>query len=90
MTRGQVAAAVLLVLAVTVSAISVVYTKYLSRKLFVELQGLRAEQDVVDIEWNRLQLELGAWANQARIEQVAREKLGMRVPRAEEIVVVRQ
>lgn len=90
MTRGQVVTAALLICAVTGSALGVVYTKYLSRKLFVELQGLRAERDVIDIEWNRLQLELGAWANHSRIEQVARDKLGMRVPRADEIVVVRQ
>ncbi len=90
MTRGQVVTAALLMIAVAGSAIGVVYTKYVSRKLFVELQGLRAERDVIDIEWNRLQLELGAWANHARIEQAAREQLGMRVPRADEIVVVRQ
>lgn len=90
MTRGQVVTTALLVIAVAGSAIGVVYTKYVSRKLFVELQALRAERDVIDIEWNRLQLELGAWANHARIEQAAREKLGMRVPRADEIVVVRQ
>ena len=90
MTRGQVVTAALLMIVVAGSAIGVVYTKYLSRKLFVELQGLRADRDVIDIEWNRLQLELGAWANHARIEQAAREQLGMRVPRADEIVVVRQ
>jgi cell division protein FtsL len=90
MTRGQVVTSILLMIAVAGSAIGVVYTKYVSRKLFVELQGLRAERDVIDIEWNRLQLELGAWANHARIEQAAREQLGMRVPRADEIVVVRQ
>lgn len=90
MTRGQVVTTALLVVAVAASAIGVVYTKYLSRKLFVELQGLRGERDVIDIEWNRLQLELGAWANHARIEQAAREQLGMRMPRADEIVVVRQ
>jgi len=89
-TRGQVVTAVLLTIAVAGSGIGVVYTKYLSRKLFVELQGLRGERDVIDVEWNRLQLELGAWANHARIEQAAREQLGMRVPRADEIVVVRQ
>jgi cell division protein FtsL len=90
MTRGQVVTAALLLIAVAGSAIGVVYTKYESRKLFVALQGLRAERDMIDIEWNRLQLELGAWANHARIEQAARDQLGMRVPRADEIVVVRQ
>ena len=89
MTRGQLIVAGVLGLAVAGSAISVVYTKYLSRKLFVELQGLRSERDVIDTEWSRLQLELGAWASHVRIEQEARERLGMRVPRAEEIVVVR-
>ena len=89
MTRGGVLTVAVLVLAVAGSAIGVVYTKYLSRKLFVELQSVRSERDVIDTEWSRLQLELGAWASHVRIEQEARERLGMRVPRAEEIVVVR-
>ena len=89
MTRGQLIVAGVLGLAVAGSAIGVVYTKYLSRKLFVELQALRSERDIIDTEWSRLQLELGAWASHVRIEQEARERLGMRVPRAEEIVVVR-
>lgn len=89
MTRGQLVTAAALCLVVAGSGIGVVYSKYLSRKLFVELQGLRSERDVIDTEWSRLQLELGAWASHVRIEQEAREKLGMRVPRADEIVVVR-
>jgi cell division protein FtsL len=88
-TRAQLVLAAVLGLAVAGSGIGVVYTKYLSRKLFVEVQALRAERDVIDTEWSRLQLELGAWASHVRIEQEARERLGMRVPRAEEIVVVR-
>jgi cell division protein FtsL len=88
-TRGQATIVGALLLAVTVSGISVVYAKFLSRKLFVELQGLRAERDVIDAEWSRLQLELGTWASHVRIEQIARDKLGMRVPRSDEIVVVR-
>jgi cell division protein FtsL len=88
-SRGGIATVVVLVLAVAASGIAVVYSKYVSRKLFVELQDLRAVQDVIDTEWSRLQLELGAWASHVRIEQVAREKLGMRMPHADEIVVVR-
>ncbi|MCU0767028.1 MAG: cell division protein FtsL [Gammaproteobacteria bacterium] len=89
MSRASVGTVAVLVLAVAASGIAVVYSKYVSRKLFVELQGLRAEHDVIDTEWSRLQLELGAWASHVRIEQVARERLGMRMPRADEIVVVR-
>jgi cell division protein FtsL len=88
-SRASVGTVAVLVLAVAASGIAVVYSKYVSRKLFVELQGLRAEHDVIDTEWSRLQLELGAWASHVRIEQVARERLGMRMPRADEIVVVR-
>lgn len=89
MSRASVGTVAVLVLAVAASGIAVVYSKYVSRKLFAELQGLRAEHDVIDTEWSRLQLELGAWASHVRIEQVARERLGMRMPRADEIVVVR-
>ena len=89
MNRAGVFTVSVLAVAVAASGIAVVHSKFLSRKLFVELQGLRAEHDVIDTEWSRLQLELGAWASHVRMELVAREKLGMRMPRADEIVVVR-
>lgn len=89
MTRGQFFSLSLLTIAVVASGISVVYAKYLSRVLFVELQQVRALRDQADMEWGRLQLELATSGSLGRVMAIAGERLQMRVPDAEHIVVVK-
>ena len=79
-----------LLLAIVGTAIAVVYERYHHRQLFVELTGLERERDELNIEFGRLQLEQATWAQANRIDQVARERLGMKFPESEDIVVVRQ
>lgn len=71
------------------SAIMLVYSKHQSRKLFVELQGLKSRVDELNTEWGQLQLEQSAWSGHGRIEQVARERLSMVMPKAEEVVFIK-
>jgi cell division protein FtsL len=66
-----------LLLAVIVSAVSVVYAKHQGRKLFVELQALGNERDAMDVEWGQLQLEQSTLTTQGQIERAAYERLGM-------------
>ena len=80
--------AALIFMAVLSSAILLVYSKHQSRKLFVELQGLKHQVDEFNIEWGQLQLEQSAWSGHGRIEQVARERLSMVMPNAEEVVFI--
>lgn len=89
MTRGQLSMVVFLSIAVVLSGIAVVYAKYESRAMFVELQHVRAERDQVDMEWGRLQLELATRGALGRVTAIAHERLQMRVPPAEQIVVVK-
>ena len=79
-----------LLLATVGTAIAVVYERYRHRQLFVDLTRLERERDELNIEFGRLQLEQATWAQANRIDQVARERLGMKFPEAEDIVVVRQ
>jgi cell division protein FtsL len=74
--------------AVVASAIGVVYAKYASRKYFMELQELRHQRDLVEIEWSQLQLEQGTLATHTRIDQLARERLKMHVPTPDRVVVI--
>jgi cell division protein FtsL len=67
-----------------------VYTKYLSRKYFVELQALQAEAESLGVEWGRLQLEESTLATHAKVESTARGRLGMHLPRIEEVRVIRR
>ncbi len=79
---------VMLVL-VMISALTLVHTRQENRKLFSNLHQLRAERDSLDVEWGRLLLEEGAWSQHQRVENTARQRLGMDLPPAEHIVVVR-
>ncbi|MBC7988332.1 MAG: cell division protein FtsL [Luteimonas sp.] len=78
-----------LILASVVSAIGVVHARHQHRQLFVELSRLEKARDELNIEFGRLQLEQATWAESNRIDQVARNRLGMKFPEAGDIVVVR-
>ena len=80
---------VLLVLANIASAIAVVFARHEHRQLFIQLTTLEKARDELNIEFGRLQLEQATWAESNRIDQVAREKLGMKFPESNEIVVVK-
>jgi len=69
--------ALILLLAVAVSAVAVVYSKHSGRELFIELQGLTNERDSMDVEWGQLQLEQSTLTTQGRVEREARGQLGM-------------
>lgn len=79
----------ILAAAVMGSALGVVYAKHENRKLFVELRRLQAIRDDMNIEWGRLQLEEGTWTAHGRLEGIAGTRLEMRMPRAEDVVIVR-
>ena len=84
----RLATLVLLWLLVVVSALGVVVSKHESRKQFLALQTLEAERDQLAIEWGRLQLEQSSWATHGRVEQLARNKLKMKIPRVGDTVMV--
>ncbi len=75
-----------LVLMVTATALAVVYGKYRSRMLFNEEQHLAHTLDALDVEWQQLLIEEHALADPALIERLARQRLGMVVPKTEAIV----
>ncbi len=71
------------------SALAVVYSKHLNRKLFVELGQLEQAYDELQVEWGRLQLEHSTWASHDRIRQLARSRLQLHTPSADSIVLVK-
>jgi len=78
---------ILLLIAVA-CALSTVNASHRGRKLFVELESEQKRMRELDVEWGQLQLEQSTWANHARIEKIAREKLGMRSPAAGQVMVI--
>ncbi len=87
--KGSPSLIVLLAVAVLGSALGVVYTKYQTRKLFVELQTLEKIRDEMNVEWGQLRLEESTWGGHGRVEEIARDKLGMIMPPIEAVVIVR-
>lgn len=70
----------LLVFTVLVSAVSVVQTQHVSRKVFMEIEQLKKDRDLLNEEWGRLQLEQSTWALDERVERTVKEELDMYVP----------
>jgi cell division protein FtsL len=78
-----------LALAVVASAIGVVYARHRHRLAFIELSALERSRDELNIEFGRLQLEQATWAETNRIDQIARNQLGMKFPEGADIVVIK-
>ena len=89
MKRSHMLAVGFLVAAVVCSGVAVVHAKNASRALFVDLQQVRLQKDHADMEWGRLQLELATRGALGRVMDIAGERLQMRAPEAEQIVVVK-
>ena len=71
------------------SALAVIYSKYQSRLLFVEIQKQERELDHYEVEWGQLQLELTTLAEENRVEQVARDKLKLVMPQRDKIIYLK-
>ena len=79
---------VLLWMGMFASALGVVWSIHETRTLFIELQGLHADRDRLDIEWSQLKIEQSAWATHGRVEQTARTGLNMVIPTPQEVQLV--
>lgn len=71
---------------VLLCALAIVSTNHRARKLVTELEREQERMRALEVEWGQLQLEQSTWATHARIEQIARDKLGMRSPRTNQIM----
>ncbi len=75
----------MLLAAVLTTAIGVVWTRHESRVLFVSLTALQNQRDNLNIEYGRLELEQATYAEPRRIDDEARQQLGMLDPRPQDI-----
>lgn len=79
-------AAGLLVVLILGSAMQLVMLRHESKELVRELRTLKRQEDSLERTWSQLLLEQGTQNAHSRVERLAREKLGMTVPPANEIV----
>lgn len=78
-----------LLAAVLASAVGVVWTRHESRVLFVNLTQLQNVRDDLNIEYGRLELEQATHAEPRRVDDEARQKLGMFNPSPQDIRLLR-
>jgi len=74
---------------IVLSALTVVYTKQISRTLFIELQSLQKERDDLYVEWTQLLIEQSVFAAEVLIDETARQELNMISPEPAKIIMVK-
>ncbi|MFP1682443.1 cell division protein FtsL [Alloalcanivorax sp. C16-1] len=79
----------LLLLLVVASALGVAYSVHEARRLTDRTQQLLSEQAELETRWGQLLLEHSTWGSYARVERLAREELGMKLPETDERVLIR-
>ena len=80
---------ILLVVALMLSAIDVIFRKYQSSLVFMEIQKKEKELDDYEVEWGRLQLELTTLTEENRVEIEARNRLMLTLPTQDKIVYIK-
>lgn len=88
MTKHAYIALVLFVMVFT-NALAVVYVKHQSRDLYSDIRLLQKQQDALTIHWSRLQIQSSTLTNAAFVEQIARQKLGMKTVEQPKYVVLK-
>ena len=71
---------IMLVLVLVACALAVVNAQHRARTLFIELEALKKEARVLEVEWGKLQLEQGTLTSHARVETLAKNQLGLMSP----------
>lgn len=75
----------LLLVVLTLCALSLVTAQHEARKTFGELEREQARAQQIEIEYGQLQLEQSTWAMHTRIDKLARERLRMQRPEQDRI-----
>ena len=82
---GPLLSGFLITLFIFVSSLAVIYTAYDYRRLFNQHQVLIRQADELRVEWGQLLLEQSAWGANNRVEVLAEQRLGMKMPEPSEI-----
>ncbi|MFP5380931.1 MAG: cell division protein FtsL [Gammaproteobacteria bacterium] len=71
---------IMLALVLIACALGVIQSQHRARVYFVELERLKKEARGLEEQWGQLQLEQSTWANPARVDALARTRLGLVAP----------
>ena len=80
---------IVLALVLAASAFFVSFSSHQTRELYRNLHIAQKQRDDLDYEYRKLILERGAFADYSRITDLAKKQLNMRIPRTDELVVLK-
>jgi len=80
----------LFIVVLMLSAISLVTSRYQSRRLFIELEQQTAQARDLRAEWQRLQVESASYSRNARVDEIARKQLNMQAIAQDRTLYVHQ
>ena len=67
----------ILLLLIIACAFGVITSQYQARKLYQQIETEQKKIQLLNTEYNQLQLELSAWSTHQRVENIAKEELHM-------------
>lgn len=68
---------VVLLVILIASGLAVIFSKYNSRLVFIDIQKIEQELDRIEIRWERLTLEERMLSEHNRVEKIARKKMDL-------------
>lgn len=75
---------------VIVTALGVALVSHICRQQYAQLGAMEREANQMNADYGRYLLEQSAWGSLQRIENMAAQKLDMRSPEPEEIMMVKR
>jgi cell division protein FtsL len=79
-----------LALAVLLSALSIIYVTHVTRVLHATSARHLLEKNHLQVQTGQLLLERSTWMMQARVQQIAEDKLGMIMPDAKSVMIIHE
>lgn len=80
---------ILLALLILTTLVGIVAAREGTRSLFIALQQAQSERFALDNRWGQLQLEQATLASNARVGDIARQRLGLEVPKNSQVIMVK-
>ncbi len=78
----------LMLIAILLSAFSIVYLRNVERHYFGEQQSLISQNNRIEEQWSQLLLEQSMWSSPSRVQTYAVNHLNMRVTKPEAILII--
>jgi cell division protein FtsL len=88
-SRVNIAGLIILLAMLMISALAVIYSKNVSRSIFIEIERHERALDQYEVEWGQMQLELSTLAEQNRVERIAKERLKLVLTPHESIIYIK-